>query len=210
MNRRMGCVIIGLMVWLATVQTGWGFYNPSTGRWLSRDPVGERGGRNLYAFLQNDGVNSVDFKGLYNVSEAEKRWCRAHPCCCYFARDTGDEITDFMQVHYPGGVGNVNGTRANAIKHCTWMCTVASMTACGRKAALELGIAHESWPGNPEDEKSMDLHNNSVGVSLSRSGLMDIGGKAECYQRCSKAADDSKLVWLLEETSNPPKKASGL
>lgn len=33
-------------------------------RWLSRDPIGERGGPNLYAFLGNDGVNRVDVLGL--------------------------------------------------------------------------------------------------------------------------------------------------
>ena len=29
-------------------ERGQRFYNPSSGRWLSRDPIGERGGRNLY------------------------------------------------------------------------------------------------------------------------------------------------------------------
>jgi RHS repeat-associated protein len=39
-------------------------YNPSTGRWHSRDPLGEQGGANLYGFVNNDGVNSVDPFGL--------------------------------------------------------------------------------------------------------------------------------------------------
>lgn len=32
--------------------------------WLSRDPIGEDGGLNLYGFLHNDGVNRVDRLGL--------------------------------------------------------------------------------------------------------------------------------------------------
>jgi RHS repeat-associated protein len=36
------------------------YYNPSTGRWPNRDPMGERGGLNLYGMLGNDLVNSVD------------------------------------------------------------------------------------------------------------------------------------------------------
>jgi RHS repeat-associated protein len=40
------------------------YYNPSTGRWLSRDPVGEGGGRNLYGFAANNAVNMVDLWGL--------------------------------------------------------------------------------------------------------------------------------------------------
>jgi len=40
------------------------FYNPGQGRWTSRDPVGERGGANLYAFTGNDLVNRLDILGL--------------------------------------------------------------------------------------------------------------------------------------------------
>ncbi len=43
---------------------GFRYYVPETGRWLSRDPIGERGGLNLYAFVGNDGVNWVDSFGL--------------------------------------------------------------------------------------------------------------------------------------------------
>ncbi len=39
-------------------------YSPSLGRWLSRDPIGERGGRNLYGFVQNRVVYSFDYLGL--------------------------------------------------------------------------------------------------------------------------------------------------
>lgn len=41
----------------ATGVTDYGFryYVPETGRWLSRDPIGERGGLNLYVFVKNNG-----------------------------------------------------------------------------------------------------------------------------------------------------------
>jgi RHS repeat-associated protein len=42
---------------------GYRYYNPSTGRWLSRDPKGERGGKNLYGFVKNCPLNKVDPKG---------------------------------------------------------------------------------------------------------------------------------------------------
>ena len=32
-------------------------YAPDTGRWLSQDPIFERGGHNLYAYCGNDPVN---------------------------------------------------------------------------------------------------------------------------------------------------------
>ena len=43
---------------------GYRYYNASTGRWLSSDPLGELGGVNLYAFLGNSPPNSFDPNGL--------------------------------------------------------------------------------------------------------------------------------------------------
>ena len=40
------------------------YYDPRHGRWLSRDPIGERGGLNLYGFVGNNGVNRWDYLGL--------------------------------------------------------------------------------------------------------------------------------------------------
>ena len=39
-------------------------YDPSTGRWFSRDPAQEQGGQNLYAFAANNGVANIDSLGL--------------------------------------------------------------------------------------------------------------------------------------------------
>ena len=41
-------------------------YNPALGRWLSRDPIGEAGGVNLYGYVENNPVNFVDSLGLLN------------------------------------------------------------------------------------------------------------------------------------------------
>ena len=43
---------------------GYRYYSPALGRWLSKDPIGEEGGLNLYTFAGNNGVNAVDFFGL--------------------------------------------------------------------------------------------------------------------------------------------------
>ena len=43
---------------------GYRYYDPVTGRWPSRDPIGERGGVNLYGFIGNGSVSAVDFLGL--------------------------------------------------------------------------------------------------------------------------------------------------
>ncbi|MCK4565531.1 MAG: RHS repeat-associated core domain-containing protein [Verrucomicrobia bacterium] len=41
------------------------WYNPETGRWLSKDPIGIAGGLNLYTAFENNPVNLIDPMGLY-------------------------------------------------------------------------------------------------------------------------------------------------
>jgi RHS repeat-associated protein len=47
---------------------GYRFYSPELGRWLSRDPVEEQGGLNLYGFVGNDPVDRWDMLGLGEYS----------------------------------------------------------------------------------------------------------------------------------------------
>ena len=47
---------------------GYRYYDPTTGSWLSRDPLGEAGGLNLYGFVGNDPVNKVDYLGLDEIN----------------------------------------------------------------------------------------------------------------------------------------------
>ena len=43
---------------------GYRFYSPVLARWLTRDPIEEQGGLNLYAFCGNNGVGLYDVNGL--------------------------------------------------------------------------------------------------------------------------------------------------
>ena len=43
---------------------GYRYYSPNLGRWLSRDPIAEQGGVNLYGFTRNSAVNGNDLLGL--------------------------------------------------------------------------------------------------------------------------------------------------
>ena len=43
---------------------GYRWYNAAKGRWLSRDPIGEKGGRNLYGMVGNNVENQVEILGL--------------------------------------------------------------------------------------------------------------------------------------------------
>jgi RHS repeat-associated protein len=39
-------------------------YSPTLGRWISRDPIGEEGGFNLYRYVKNSPISAIDPLGL--------------------------------------------------------------------------------------------------------------------------------------------------
>ena len=71
-------LLVGLLLWLAAGRTSWSFYNPTTGRWLSRDPIEELGGKNLYTFVDNDPIAGIDLYGLITVKQSLAKICKLH------------------------------------------------------------------------------------------------------------------------------------
>ena len=49
---------------MRVVISGYRYYSPEIGRWLSRDPFGEYGGVNINVFIQNNPINTIDWIGL--------------------------------------------------------------------------------------------------------------------------------------------------
>jgi len=84
-------VAFGLCLWLMAL-TASAFYNPTAGRWLNRDPLGEYAGPNIYGFVGNDGVQKIDPDGrfiwLFFTGCSARRECDGRPynpethCCC--------------------------------------------------------------------------------------------------------------------------------
>lgn len=85
---------------------GYRYYNPQTGRWISRDPIEEHGGQNLYGMVGNDLLDFIDPNGL-QPSGSKKSGC---PCCCVESVDAvlggsfqgGLSLTDY----YPDLIGS--------------------------------------------------------------------------------------------------------
>jgi len=46
-------------------------YDPVLGRWLSRDPIAEAGGMNLYGYVGNNPINRFDPLGLFSWGDAK-------------------------------------------------------------------------------------------------------------------------------------------
>ncbi|HEY4248711.1 MAG TPA: RHS repeat-associated core domain-containing protein [Lacunisphaera sp.] len=93
---------------------GFRYYQPTTGRFLGRDPSEEDGGTNLYAFVENDGINAVDYLGLW-VTAAHNAiadaWLGENytvKCCCGDIKVT--EIIKNSSARVDGFVG-IKGLR---------------------------------------------------------------------------------------------------
>ena len=76
MNWTLRLTISGLVVWFGAAPVGLAFYNSSTGRWLSRDPVESE---NPYTFVRNEGLSKWDVMGLWDSDVHERlttQWAR--------------------------------------------------------------------------------------------------------------------------------------
>jgi RHS repeat-associated protein len=51
---------------------GYRYYDAGTGRWLSTDPAGKKGGANLFVFVRNTPTTSVDYLGMYVIPEGDR------------------------------------------------------------------------------------------------------------------------------------------
>ena len=103
---------LALITWLLLPQTGQCYYNPNTGRWLTRDPIEEKGGKNLYAFVANVPLGIVDALGQVAWGGFMQMNCR-QPC------------EDFKRLRYgdmePGDVPNGLVICCGGVKYiCTY------------------------------------------------------------------------------------------
>ena len=48
---------------------GYRYYSPDLGRWLTRDPIEEDGGDNLYAFCGNSPLSTFDYLGMAKICD---------------------------------------------------------------------------------------------------------------------------------------------
>jgi hypothetical protein len=88
------------------VRSGLRFYKPETGTWISRDPIEERGGVNLYGFVHGDPVSNVDPDGRFipmAIAQSIRGRTLAETCCCCCAEDIEFEKPDpdhrFRSLH---------------------------------------------------------------------------------------------------------------
>ena len=75
------------------VYYGYRYYSPALGRWLSRDPIEEQGGLNLYGFVNNDPVNAYDTLGLWKEYKKTRKKRRRT-----YIQENGDTREDLARI----------------------------------------------------------------------------------------------------------------
>ncbi|WP_253760619.1 RHS repeat-associated core domain-containing protein [Ralstonia solanacearum] len=77
-------------------------YDPGTGRWVSRDPIGERGGINLYGYVAGNPLKYTDRTGLVagvdDAAEGAVVACLANPACDAALAEVGAEAMAAAEV----------------------------------------------------------------------------------------------------------------
>ena len=108
---------------------GFRYYNPSTGRWLSKDPIEEDGGLNLYGMVNNDSVNLWDYLG--QSIKVDLKFIPGHP-----------QDVPVSYVNYgSGGVGVIRikgNTVFNYLLDC--YCTSAGDLECKLTASFRIQL----------------------------------------------------------------------
>jgi hypothetical protein len=145
------------------------FFNPSTGRWLTRDPIGEMGGANLYGFVQNNPRNAVDLVGLVGTNDPNQKPCLR--CSCKSVKLKRGDLEAFMEGDKPdtfhAGVSIkvavvTDGDRAK--------CTCTGKDKGTMKATINGTTAAVEYPGSIvplPDTPSCDYKEDSPGVTYS-------------------------------------------
>jgi len=76
---------------------GYRYYSASTGKWLSRDPIEESGGRTLYCYANGDGINHIDPLGLLCWTDPVS----GVPICDSSPTPTGDIFMPYPKYNPP-------------------------------------------------------------------------------------------------------------
>jgi RHS repeat-associated protein len=146
-------------------------YSPTLGRFLQTDPVGYKGGLNLYDYVGSDPLNKSDPTGLLPPEGSQQEQTMFDGM-----RDTARQISN--QVHQV--VGTVNDfqrnyrdmRRANTVGadkyfHCKANCEAAARGSTAEKVATKIGdireISDHRIKGDPLAASIADQRANQIG-----------------------------------------------
>jgi len=205
------------------VYYGYRYYDPGTGRWVSRDPIAELGGLNLYGFALNDPVDYVDKLGMTCLS------CNAVPAQGPDADAGGGGAghacktgTLTFTTSQPKAIGSekdikkkCNGAAAcsypeyrdsikcEKCKGCNWKLVVKVKADCKIFYADPTKVNVQFFPDLPAAIKHEQCHCEDWKAAFQQ--IIDEAGKGEYASKseCEKAKKALDLAKRLEELIAP-------
>jgi len=143
---------------------GYRYYHPASGRWLSRDPIGEWGGLMLYGFVNNSVVNIIDILGLQS----------SDPCCkdgeLIDCKELNDKIRKLFDIYIDLSDAHINALefQYDSLWDLFWIDRAVDMSTSVLGAgvgklvrSVQLGLASKPI-----------LHGTKLGVDMVRSGVL--------------------------------------
>ncbi len=198
---------------------GYRFYSGSVGRWLSRDPIGERGGINLFGFAHDNPICNYDSDGRSVVPIAVVTCCVAgggfyggiliNRALCRRIRDLNLRLAEAQaDANAPDGSthrvpGSRPGNDADMLTHCIATCDLVRKPGpCGCPDRA-LAFMQEREVGN-DPATQIDRLNNEVGARVG----MTLGPKQTCAQGCLDALDSGLLYTISngQPAPSPPRR----
>ncbi|MBX9667791.1 MAG: RHS repeat-associated core domain-containing protein [Candidatus Obscuribacterales bacterium] len=155
-------------------------YNPGSGRFLSRDPLGEGVSPNPYCYVLNDPTAMTDPSGLSPLGIGVGIALLVIAGITLVAANDANTARDASRAS--GLAGPHNGEQ-DAVRHCIWSCLMSKHL--GSPLAQTITNAYEFTFPNPIDERAMDQHNNRQGRQAACSG--------DCVQECIKRLRSGSL-----------------
>src|SRR6266498_3590765 len=157
---------------------GYRWYDPNLQRWLNRDPIGEKGGLNLYVYVRNAPFTFIDSFGHGIIGY-----------CC--ARATaGGVLTTMGQAPINNRDDKGGG---NAFLHCVIACQISK--DCGSDG-------RSSWDSRENANTGagrQDLANNQVGYG-------NASKEGSCWDNCMNSWINGELTCSGGANKCPPPK----
>lgn len=162
--------------------------NAETGAWLSRDPIEEKGGLNLYGFVGNNIINSIDLLGLKITK------------FCY------DKVhTEKGTLIHLMDVGGIRPGNSLTIVTVDWTANIKYKCGCNNKEQMELYhyTAGDSNESDDSDELNTKLkaslpYGFSASISASNNVNIDYTFSPEGQENPSEIDVIIKVTWYTE------------
>ena len=165
------------------------FYDPNVGRWINRDPIGERGGINLYGFVRNNPLRFVDTDGrdIYGMPHPSgEEGIGIFEC--------GNRIKDEVWAEYGIGAPKHDpNDRSARVAHCVAHCRIKRECPGGGGESWLGGFGKEvidqikKWVGKGGDGyDSGDMNANALGRRCGKK-------QGSCEEQCQDAYKNGEL-----------------